>query len=613
MTPQKREDNNNKSNERDHPLSLIEGEVEGEVRNRPVDGGRIVGGVGRGGGQDLEDGDISNGYLSFDSLSTTNQITTTTNLPLQLNNSIEIPTIETSIPSAALPIPSTSSSIARPTSLVPTRTRTISIISNSDRRNLSTSTGLTSPKLLPGSPRTRFDLSGQTMLNQPSPGNLNLGIPLKPILNIPRMEEMDLGEAALLPDGYQQHGDSRREGDDDELIDDEMDLAPLEEIIDVHRRFEENGLGGELIPERTVHNLIRTPHPLYTPIINPRIARRRRRRAMSIHSTKTEKITFSSITKNQLKSAWNLLRLKKYLKHGGRSGKSNATSSSHTGSSSGSSSNSSSGSSSSSSSRRSNSTWGGWKFWKNDSDTDSSSNDHDRDGNDSDDDEFEPPTPHFTLLTPTLGRSVNNTGSRTPGGARTPGGTRTTNLNYPDHLLPSNSIDKSLPSTSPSTSTSPTPSSSSPRDSTQPPPPSTSTTNKIKPFELSTTSTLTPALERLQSFWLEKRQVDSLAGDLGAGTGTGTGFNSYPTSPIEGDEPLLSSSVGALPGGLAGAGRKLRGEEKAAKAEKLRLGNSMEEGPAWWLDVMCPTVNDMREIRKVSLIFFLRFFQKIRI
>lgn len=57
---------------------------------------------------------------------------------------------------------------------------------------------------------------------------------------------------------------------------------------------------------------------------------------------------------------------------------------------------------------------------------------------------------------------------------------------------------------------------------------------------------------------------------------------------------------GGLGGGTTG-GRKLKGEAKAAVAEEKRLGTgAAEERPAWWLDVMCPTVADMRELRKVS-------------
>ncbi|KAI5474258.1 Mg2+ transporter protein, CorA-like/Zinc transport protein ZntB, partial [Pseudohyphozyma bogoriensis] len=44
----------------------------------------------------------------------------------------------------------------------------------------------------------------------------------------------------------------------------------------------------------------------------------------------------------------------------------------------------------------------------------------------------------------------------------------------------------------------------------------------------------------------------------------------------------------------------LKGEERAMRAEERRLGKGKgEEGPAWWLDVMCPSVADMRELRKI--------------
>lgn len=159
---------------------------------------------------------------------------------------------------------------------------------------------------------------------------------------------------------------------------------------------------------------------------------------------------------------------------------------------------------------------------------------------------------------------------------------------YPSHLLP-----RGLPPGTP-------PNEGSQEDTSTP-----------RVFDLASSSTLAPTLERLQAFWSERRQEDGLAGDLGAGVGgaalgvdqeemsyfpeRGTG------SRAEKERDLNSSTPVTTPSGIGG-GRKLRGEEKAARAEEKRMGKGgvQEDTPAWWLDVMCPTVADMRELRKVS-------------
>lgn len=141
-------------------------------------------------------------------------------------------------------------------------------------------------------------------------------------------------------------------------------------------------------------------------------------------------------------------------------------------------------------------------------------------------------------------------------------------------------------------------------------------------FDLLNTATLAPALERLQQFWLERRQEDGIAGDLGAGVpdginvppamddegyypsmGDGRGCNLEDGLATEANTPLATPGVETTTSGAQEWPKKLRGEVRAAKAEEKRLGkgkSGMEEGPAWWLDVMCPSVADMRELRKVS-------------
>lgn len=162
-------------------------------------------------------------------------------------------------------------------------------------------------------------------------------------------------------------------------------------------------------------------------------------------------------------------------------------------------------------------------------------------------------------------------------------------------------------------------------------------------FDLLNTATLHPALERLQQFWLERRQEDNVGGDLGtsamtAGTPTddisgrvaaatpdedaaATGY--FPPIDValervkasratrDGKPATTPPPTARTPPPTAtsthaanNAARKLKGEERAARAEEKRFGkgkSGMEEGPAWWLDIMCPTVADMKELRKVGL------------
>lgn len=313
---------------------------------------------------------------------------------------MDIPALDFELPEAALPVPPLPVNSPRLSPAIiasTTTTTTQSPITNLDRRSLAY---LASPRLAPGSPRTRFDLSP----SHPSPSGANsgLGIPLRPILlpQSPRPFAPKM-ESDITEGGAEARADQEVEAPvESRTDDDEMDLETP--YYSPEHRFN----GDELLPEQTIHTA-RTPHPLYTPIINPRIHRRRRRRAMSIHSAKTDKVTLKSVARSHLKSAWYLLRFKRFVNNR-KSGRSNGTSSMDSDSS------SSSSTSSSGSSSRSSSTWGGWRFWKN-SDSGSSSSGDSEDT----EDEWTPPTPHFTLLTPILSRV---------GGSPS----------YPAHLLPSN-------------------------------------------------------------------------------------------------------------------------------------------------------------------------------
>lgn len=69
-------------------------------------------------------------------------------------------------------------------------------------------------------------------------------------------------------------------------------------------------------------------------------------------------------------------------------------------------------------------------------------------------------------------------------------------------------------------------------------------------------------------------------------------------------KPMSSSAAPTPPTAGSAQLRKLKGEQRAARAEERRFGikgkMGVEDGPAWWLDVMCPTVADMKELRKVG-------------
>lgn len=200
---------------------------------------------------------------------------------------------------------------------------------------------------------------------------------------------------------------------------------------------------------------------------------------------------------------------------------------------------STSSSTSTSRSDESNSTWNGWRFWRNSSSGSSSS------GGSDTDDEWEPPTPHFTLLTPCL--------------------SRTTDPHYPPHLL------------------------------ANAPPVQTNNPLSKPVFDLVNTSTIAPVLQRLKAYWSDRKQEDGQGGDIGeTQMGEATEDQGYfPHANVD------FTVTPAVTPGIAPS-RKLRGEERAAKAERQRGGTAdVEGGPAWWLDVMCPTVADMRELRKI--------------
>jgi hypothetical protein len=153
-------------------------------------------------------------------------------------------------------------------------------------------------------------------------------------------------------------------------------------------------------------------------------------------------------------------------------------------------------------------------------------------------------------------------------------------------------------------------------------------------FELANSTSLAPALERLSAFWQERQQEDGIAGDLGAGIYNPSEAPLQDLSPSPPDErnggyfpPDAAELVAEACAGGGGGGERTpppfaaaaatpavtpsvlggpstkRGREQArtARMEFRRLGKNkeMRNGPAWWLDIMCPSVADMRELRKV--------------
>lgn len=356
----------------------------------------------------------------------------------------------------------------------------------------------TSPRLIPGTPRTRF------ALDPTSPSIMaTVHHPLRPILSTPVITqpiELDVTD----------HYQSR---------------VPASPMFAAQHHHPERPTTSTAPEEEQ-----RTPHPLYTPVI-PRRERRRQasRASKSVASGRTNKSIRSA--RSFVKSAWRTVRRRRRKMmeiHHTSTGAPSTT-----------------GSSSSSSSSSSNSTWNGWKFWKNSSAGSNTSSE----GSSSDsEDEWEPPTPHFTLLTPCLARASNSA--------------------YPIHLLHG---DHST-----------TPSKSSPI------------------FDLVTSTTITPTLERLQSFWSERMQKDGVSGDIGA-AGSSATAESRTDLPPQDDVAAATAAAATILKGM-GVGGVKKGEARAARAEERRgtKNGQTVNPPAWWLDVMCPTVSDMRELRKVS-------------
>ncbi|GAA5826946.1 hypothetical protein JCM5353_004775 [Sporobolomyces roseus] len=335
---------------------------------------------------------------------------------------------------------------------------------------------------------------------------------------------------------------------------------------------EDEALPGVRLPHQREK---RKPHPLYTPA--PKHRRRRRKKSESVASGRTGRSSRSA--RSKVKHA-----LRKVRRRRRRGSHSSATSSSSSSSSS-SSTSTTSGSSKSSTvgSTRSSSTWAGWRFWRNSSSGSSSSDD-----DSSSDDEWDPPTPHFTLLTPHLARPALAYPSHLFSGSTHPSRRNSFNMPRGGGGIPSNA--------------------QTPLESSQPP-------SNVPVFDLLNATTLAPTLERLQAFWLERRQEDGIGGDLGVGTGGGGADTPeegsyFPPPPdvaaaafAESGNSASTPATPAFTPGVAGGPstiRRLRGEIRAARAEEKRFGKNraMENGPAWWLDIMCPTVADMRELRK---------------
>ncbi|GAA5921222.1 hypothetical protein JCM1841_001639 [Sporobolomyces salmonicolor] len=380
-------------------------------------------------------------------------------------------------------------------------------ITNADRRMLAV--GATPPL------RARFDLIGSP------PSSSMSGIPLK----------------SILQQSYSPTHPSCIHGYEVDMAD--LVLRPGSPTFAPHEDDNPH-------PDGPPRPELRTPHPLYTPA--PVKRRRRHRRSGSLASGRASHL---SKARSRVKRALRRVR-------GGRRRRGSRSSGSFTSTTSGSSKSSTAGST------RSSSTWNGWRFWHNSS-FGSSSGDDDA-GLDAD---WEPPTPHFTLLTPHLTRPT---------------------LAYPAHLFAG--------STSPA----------------NPLPSSDTSIDGAPAFGLLNTSTLAPALERLEAFWLERRQEDGVAGDIGAGVAAGAASSSlrlddasyFPhvvagdstTGPVAGASRMPHVTPGVSGGPTTTS--KLRAELRVARAEEKRFGKdrAMENGPAWWLDIMCPTVADMRELRK---------------
>lgn len=202
-------------------------------------------------------------------------------------------------------------------------------------------------------------------------------------------------------------------------------------------------------------------------------------------------------------------------------------------------------SSSSNSSGSSSSSGIGWRFWR--SSTASSVSD----------DSYIPPEPTFTLYTPRLAKSLQPDSSEQ-------------DMNGLKRAV-SKSKAKQHPYTSKSSEMRDNPMMDAHRGLT----PTYITAQEI--FETTPSRTLTPCLDKLREFWEERDQDDSLGGDIGA----------------------AHTTAGATPPNTA---KPRRDPANAGRERKTRAA-----GPAWWLDVQCPSIADMRQLRRVGLAPTLRF------
>ena len=87
-------------------------------------------------------------------------------------------------------------------------------------------------------------------------------------------------------------------------------------------------------------------------------------------------------------------------------------------------------------------------------------------------------------------------------------------------------------------------------------------------FDTLLSTALTPCLDKLRHFWTDRDQEDGLGGDVGAAHT----HRAPQTQASKGRKPTI------IP-----AQRRTR-----------------DAGPAWWLDVQCPSAADMRQLRRVS-------------
>lgn len=487
--------------------------------------------------------------------------------PRERPNFIDLPLPDLQLPAPALVVPATTR-----TNAASARRRRQSILSSNGGSALSPSRTLS-----PTSPRARFDLS-RTGTASPE---LAAPVPLRPILQNPLTPSSAAAAAAARSEVQVAHETSsiHRERSPSPVF------APRED--------------DEPHPEHGMHHEQRTPHPLYTPA--PKRRKRRKRRGngsvASGRSSRSGKSARSRV-KRALRKVQRRRRRGSMAGGGGGGSVTSGTMTSSSSSSTSSSSLTSSTSSTSSSSGRTNSTWAGWRFWRNSSSGSSSSSSDDSDSDT--DSDWDPPTPHFKLLTPVLSRPT---------------------LHYPAHLF---------------SGATPTPVLSTPTITASLPRGAASAPDQAAPvFELANSTSLAPALERLSAFWQERQQEDGIAGDLGAGIynpSVAPLQDLSPSPPVETNRgeggyfppdaaelaaeacargsggrtppPFAAAATPAVTPGVLGGPSTKRGREQArtARMEFRRLGKNkeMRNGPAWWLDIMCPSVADMRELRKVS-------------